>query len=562
MSCLLPAILFAATLAHAQNWNLSGKVIDAEEGNGLNTVEVSLARAGLRTTTAKNGTWTITGVVGVERAPDRLRRAESFLRVDGERILLRMGGVDIRGRHLDRSFGGVPSPAGAPRTLTAVDTLVYSKKGYVEKRVPLLSASLAGLLDSIRRVRGPEWVDSSHSNGFKPDTTDAFPDTLRTVLLRFTKANWDRMMKAMADSCGRFGTEPECAASDIDHVDNAALIWVPIDMETDGQTWKNVGIRLKGNNSLTTAWSRRQHALPFRVTMDRFEDSFPEIRNQRFHGFKKLSFNNATQDGSDIREAVAGEIFRDAGIPSPMSVPFHIKLVHGDTTKDLGAYEMVEIPDNPLLNRWFGNDSGPLYKPLSDLSTFKQAEFEDADLKTDYADVKALIAAINSGTRTSSPAAWRTELEKRIDMKGWIHWLALSNAIGNWDAYGVYPHNYYLFNDRGTFRWITYDIGWSLVEASDGFTWFTDPTEDGYVFTLIQNALADPVYCAEYKAWMTKSVADDGVFSAKRFQEKVDRYGKMVSSIPSTVAPVKELRSYTDTRHPQIRRLLAAHPCP
>lgn len=52
--CVAPGTV---TRSGAQTpWALSGKVVDAEEGNGLNAVEVSLVKAGLRTTTAKNGT--------------------------------------------------------------------------------------------------------------------------------------------------------------------------------------------------------------------------------------------------------------------------------------------------------------------------------------------------------------------------------------------------------------------------------------------------------------------------------------------------------------------------
>ncbi len=61
-------------------------------------------------------------------------------------------------------------------------------------------------------------------------------------------------------------------------IDNAALVWVPGDLETDNQVWKNVGIRLKGNSSLEGAWSRGEKDFPFRVTMDKFEDSFPRPR--------------------------------------------------------------------------------------------------------------------------------------------------------------------------------------------------------------------------------------------------------------------------------------------
>jgi len=563
MSIRTLAICCIAHLAHAQNWNLSGKVVDAEEGNGLNTVEVSLAQAGLRATTIKNGTWSISGIVGVEqRRSIRSSHPESFLHLDDGRILLRMDGMDIQGRRMgDASSRALASIASAPRTLGAIDTLVYTKDGYVQKRVPVSSSALAGILDSIRRIRGPEWVDSSHSNGFKPDTTDAFPDTLRTLTLRISAASWDRMTKAMTDLCGAYGTPTKCTVSEADFIDNAALIWIPGDLEADGQVWKNVGIRLKGNGSLQDAWSNKQATLPFRINMDKFEDSFPTIRNQRFHGFKKLSLYNSSQDGSDIREAIAGEIFRSANVPASMSVPVHFKLVHGDVAQDLGPYSMVEIPDNPLLNRLFGNDSGNLYKPLSQLDTFVQSEFQDEDLETDYADAKTLIAAINATTRTSAPATWRAELEKAIDMRGWIKWLALSDAIGNWDEYGIFPHNYYLYNDAGLLRWISYDMGWSLVDLTDELIWHQIPGGD-FVFPLVDNAMADPVYCDEYRARIEEAISDTGAFSATSFRSRVERYGKMVSSMPSTLDGVNELKTYAERRHTAIRKALASHECP
>lgn len=442
------------------------------------------------------------------------------------------------------------------------DTLILERSGFWTRRVPLLSVVQAGRVDSLRRVRDAGWVDSSHSNGFRPDTTDAFPKTLRTVTLRIAKADWDRMLKAMADSCGPQGTPTKCSTSNLDHIDNAALVWVPGDLETDGQVWKNVGIRLKGNGSLEGAWSRGEKDFPFRVAMDKFEDSFPTTKNQRFHGFKKLSFYNDSQDPSDIREAVAGEIFRSAGVPASMSVPVHFKVVHGEVSEDLGPYSMVEVPDNPMLNRLFGNDTGDLYKPMSQLDSFVHSEFFDEDLETDYADVKALIVAINHPNRISEPAIWRAELEKVIDMRGWIKWLAISDAIGNWDEYGVYPHNYYLYNDKGLLRWITYDLGWSLVDLDDELIWHKTPNTEGYVFPLVDNVMTDPVYCKEYRTQITSAIADNGPFSAVGFRSLVERYGNMVSSMPSTAKGVAELKTYADRRHPRIKAALAAHACP
>ena len=545
----------------AQNVSLSGKVVDAEEGNGLDAVTVGLAKSGLKVATIKNGTWSLIGTTSV--APpitgSSTSTNNSLSSVNG-RIVLRLGGRDHLGRFREPSTAAAVVPTAARGLEVASDTLIFERSGFLTKRVPLPSLVQPERIDSIRRVRDPGWVDSSHSNGFKPDTTDAFPDTLRKVTLRVSAVRWDRMMKAMTDVCGAYGTPTKCQVGELDFIDNAALIWIPADLEADGKLWKNVGIRLKGNGSLRDAWSRKQAALPFRISMDKFEDSFPTIKNQRFHGFKKLSLYNSSQDASDIREAVAGEIFRSANLPVAMSVPIRFQLVHGDVSQDLGPSMMVEVPDNPLLNRVFGNDSGNLYKPRSALDTFRQEEFFDEDLETDYADVKALIQAINDPIRLSSPAAWRAQLEKTIDMRGWIKWLALSHAIGHWDSYGVAPHNYYLFNDRGLLRWITYDMGWSLVDLTDELIWYDLPAGDDS-YPLAKYAMNDPVYCKEYRVHIEEAISERGVFSAASFKARVERYGRMVSSMPSTATAVNELKAYADRRHAAIRKALADPRC-
>lgn len=571
----LSLLLGFATFASAQtNWALSGKIVDAEEGNGLNLVEVSLVKAGLRTTSAKNGDWTLGNIVGVQgRASRRAAASESFLRLVDGRLLLRMNGVDIRGRRLGNASAPLPSSIAARGMDAVSDTIVYSRDGFVTKRVPILTSSLNDIRDSLRRVRYEGWVDSSHSNGFKPDTTDAFVDTLRKITFRFSKSNWDSLMKAMTDSCGRFGGgRTNCSPDQYDLIENSALIWVPGDMLSDGQVWKNVALRLKGNASLQTAWNKGSYSLPFRINTDKFEDTYPTTKNQRFHGFKKLSFYNSEQDSTSIRGPIASEIFRRAGVVTPITVPVQIFLDRGDGTPiDLGPYEMVEVPDNPLLNRYFGNDSGNLYKPSSKLDKFVQSEFENEDIKGDYSDVKALIAAINATNRASDSAAWHRSLEKLLDVDGFLNWLAVSTAIVNWDAYGGLAHNYYMFNDSGTFKWITYDFGWSFdysmlqvigqnrtsiwYDATGGFMSFGP-------YPLVKNLLADKTYCETYRKHMVAAVANGGPASDATFKMLVDKYGAMVSSIPRTVNPVKNLRNFMATRVTEINSSLSAKSCP
>lgn len=551
--------------------SLSGKVRDAEEGNGLKDVEVSLAVAGLRTVTAKNGDWSL-GASSVHRPAGIDAHRPDGLVLEEGRIRLRLGGHDHQGR-----FVAQVRPTRAARNTAArtaaevVDTLLLARDGYTLRRIPLTSWVGAPREDSIRRVRYEGWVDSSHANR-KADTLNGFLRGPRTITLRWSKQSWDAMMKAMADSCGAFGTSGAggttsriCSESQNDYIEKSAMIWVPADIEADGQIWRNVGVRLKGNWSLRSAWTSRNYALPFRFNTDKFEDSLPTTKNQRFYGFQKVSLFNAVQDPTSIRGAVASAIFRQFGVVAPVSVPVRLVLQFGDTTKDVGAYEMVEIPDEPILSRWFGNDSGNLYKPESRLDQYVASEWLDEDIPGDRTDARNLIAVINAANRTSDSAAWHRSLEAVLDVDGFLRWLAASTVINSWDSYGIYAHNYYLFNDKGRFRWITYDFGnsFNYTLGSRTSIWYNEPSRvDGNQasYPLIKNLLADKTYCETYRAYVVQAVA--GPASVANFQSLVDRYGPWVSSVPSTVSAVSSLRTFMTGRIREVQNSLANTSCP
>ncbi|MEN9353240.1 MAG: hypothetical protein RL318_565 [Fibrobacterota bacterium] len=566
----------------AQTWSLSGTVRDGEEGDGVKNVAISLAKAGVKTVSDKNGKWTLDiQSSGTHKTGKGARTGfNRALSLNEGRLLLELDGHDILGRSLTK-VPGPAAPAVQGRTTDASsDTLIYSKDGYVTRKAPLSLAIQAPVNDSIFRIRGPEWVTASHAN-IKSDTSSTFVDTLRKVTFRFKKSDWDSLMKAMADSCGKFGAGPatwggqgggtHCSEGTYDLIEDAALIWVPVEMLADGQTWTNVAIRLKGNASLQSSWTKGSYSLPFRINTDRFEDRIPTIKNQRFHGFQKLSFFNAEQDSSCIRGPVAGEVFRMAGVPAPMSRPVRLFLDRGDGSAiGVGIYEMLEVPDNPYLKRNFGNDSGNLYKPLSKLDKFVPSEWVMDD-SVDFSDAKALIEAINSSARSADSTTWHRRLESLLDVDGFLKWLAVSTAIMNWDAYGSLAHNYYLFNDRGRFRWITYDFGWSFDSSmqmqSPSSIWYDQPGTLGSMmnlgpFPLVKNLLADKSYCELYRKHMNEAIASGGPVTVESFQAMVDKYGGMVSGQPGTVRPVANLRNFLAGRIPQIKASLNSRACP
>ena len=78
--------------------------------------------------------------------------------------------------------------------------------------------------------------------------------------------------------------------------------WQPVEIRFGNQVWPEVGFRFKGNSSLNFGWSHGRFDLPFKLDFDEFEDQHLELKNQRFHGFKQLSFANNFQDPSLMRE--------------------------------------------------------------------------------------------------------------------------------------------------------------------------------------------------------------------------------------------------------------------
>ena len=72
--------------------------------------------------------------------------------------------------------------------------------------------------------------------------------------------------------------------------------YFPVTIQYDGDVWEHVGMRYKGNSSLHSSWPAGNHKLPFRLDFDEFEDDYPEIDDQRFWGFKKLTFASNFRD--------------------------------------------------------------------------------------------------------------------------------------------------------------------------------------------------------------------------------------------------------------------------
>jgi spore coat protein H len=219
----------------------------------------------------------------------------------------------------------------------------------------------------------------------------------------------------------------------------------------------------------------------------------------------------------------------------------------------------VEIPDDNMIKEQFGEEKGNIYKPESKLSGFVQKQFEKKNNETaaDYSDVIAFISALNSNLRTSDATQWRASLEVVFNVNHFIKYLAVNNAIVNWDSYGIMAHNYYLYNHSvKKLTWIPWDHNEALngnpgITGSDS----SPPPGGGAAqnglslsmnevtsnWPLIRYIADDPVYLARYKTFL-KSFKDN-VFTTTAMNAMLDKYHNMIS--PYAIGAEGEQSGYT-----------------
>ena len=327
--------------------------------------------------------------------------------------------------------------------------------------------------------------------------------------------------------------------------------WFPVGIRFGRQVWPEVGFRYKGNSSLSFGWGTGRLDLPIKLDFDEFEDDHPELNNQRFHGFKQLTFANNFQDTSLLREKLTADIFRAAGVPAAETAYYLVYLDRGDGAgaQLLGLYTAVELPDDTLIETQFADDNGNMYKPDGAGATFAAGSFDEASFDKEsnkssgYEDVLALFAALHAGARRSDPAAWRAGLEAVFYVDGFLRWLATNQLIQSWDAYGATPHNYYLYADAargGALTWIPWDHNLALSPGlgRSGTGGFGRPRtlsldEVGAEWPLIRFLLDDVVYAARYRELVAEVAA--GAFSVERMSAIYDANVALLTEVLTRV---------------------------
>jgi len=264
--------------------------------------------------------------------------------------------------------------------------------------------------------------------------------------------------------------------------DPSAEIEVPADAVILGDTLSTIGFSMRGHRSLWESGLKK----PWRIDTNAF------VPGQEFRNLKQLLFNNFFNDPSMIREKLAFDMLRFAGVPAS-----HIRYVEfwiGSDDAPLefwGVYSMVERVDRKFLANRFGreNRSGNLYKAYAweegsaDLHYWGEViddyptphghacyRLMSGDTLPDYEDVINLCRIVD-GIEYGSGGEFRAALEDVFGVDGFLRYMACVVMCSNLDIYPYTGNNYFLFHnpESDLFEWIPWDVNdsWGLFGPPD-----------------------------------------------------------------------------------------------
>ena len=388
-----------------------------------------------------------------------------------------------------------------------------------------------------------DWTTETHSKDAEPNFDEIFPDDeVKRIDIVISEDNWDSMLTDMTNLYGTFGRGGSSGFSDEDP------IFVPSEVFYEGLEWYKVGVRFKGNSSLQSSWQAGILKLSFKLDFDEFEDDYPQINNQRFYGFKKLSLKNNYDDDSMLREKVGADIFRDAGLASSHTAFYTVYVDNGNGPQYFGLYTLTEEVDDTVTETQFSTDDGNLYKPDGDAASFASGTYDEDEYvkknnedEADFTDVSNLLSIINDGTRTTDPEAWRTSLEAVFDTDVFLKYLAVNTVVQNWDTYGRMTHNYFLYNnpDTGKLTWIPWDNNEALQTGKQGGAYALNFSGlSSSKWPLIGYMYQDDVYKAKYDTYVQEVI--DGPFNETSMQALYTTYSALIEEYATS-----EVSGYT-----------------
>ena len=243
----------------------------------------------------------------------------------------------------------------------------------------------------------------------------------------------------------------------------------------DGEEFRQVGIRAKGNNSLRLTEDYGLCRYSLKLEFDQFLDG------GNYYGLDKFSLDASFQDNSYLKTYMVYDMMDFMGVPTPLC-SFAQVTVNG---ADWGLFLAIEEPEEAFARRSFGEEHGKLYKPDYRSLAEENADvalayidedpdsypgiFENAKFEVTEADQRRLIEALRILSTGET-------LETAIHVEEVLRYFVVQVFVMNWDSYiGHTGHNYFLYEEDGILSILPWDYNLAFGTYALGMS---DPIRD------------------------------------------------------------------------------------
>lgn len=339
------------------------------------------------------------------------------------------------------------------------------------------------------------------------------------------------------------------------------------DVEINGQTFYRVGIRPKGNTSLSSIVSDPDSdRYSFKLEFDQYVDE------QTCFGLDKLILNNNYADATNMKEALVYDMFRYLDTDAPLTNYAKIS-VNGEYW---GVYLALEAVEDSFLLRNYGVQDGELYKPESmniggggggfsmgggganlnysddDLDSYSTI-WDGEVTKTTEKDHQRVVTALKN-------IAEGTDLERYMDIDNLLRYMAVHIFAVNDDSLsGSMAHNYYLYESGGALNIIPWDYNLSfggMNGGSDGTSVVNEAIDDCFDSTdFFDTLMENEDYHGQYYAYLTELVekyVNGGGFDTfyTRIRSQIDT---LVSSDPTAFYSFEEYETAAEVLYQTVK---------
>jgi spore coat protein CotH len=273
------------------------------------------------------------------------------------------------------------------------------------------------------------------------DEVKSYPDAdlydnsvLRTFFVDFEADDWEAEMAAF------YRTDVE----------------IPANLTIDGKTYKNVGIRFRGNSSFFSLSDGQKRSLNIAVNLA--DDK------QRIHGYKTLNLLNSHADSSFLRTVLFDRIARDF-IPAPKANLVRV-VING---QNWGVFINEQQVNSDFADEWFNERGGDRWKVPPDFSgggalSYKTDNPEDYrrsyEIKSkDTEEAWKSLVDLCRTLKDIPDEKIETELDGKLNIDRALWFLALDNIFGDGDGYFSRGSDYYVYRDarHGRFHMLPHD---------------------------------------------------------------------------------------------------------